>query len=130
MGEALDQSRIGVLFLPAAGIGRARLANRGHRRSRPAGHDVLDVLTGDLGGGLLVKLVFLAQRPQVFAFLALFLRIGARLLKFVVMMAFCMRCTINLMRVCVSAASNGKAPWRTFATAPASPSTSTALAGR
>src|SRR3979411_1111207 len=58
--------------------------DRGDRHAGPARYHVLDVLPTDNAGGGLIEVVFFAKSAQVFALLAFFVRIEARLLELVV----------------------------------------------
>ena len=71
-------------FFDAQEFLRLFFFDRSDRHTSPAAYHVLDVLPTDYAGGGFIEVVFFAKSTQVFALLAFFVRVEARLLELVV----------------------------------------------
>src|SRR5271166_1238601 len=72
------------LFLDAQQLLALFFLDGSNGNARPARDHVFDIFASDDAGGRLVEMIFLAQRPQVLALLALFVGVEAGLLELVV----------------------------------------------
>src|ERR1035438_8372932 len=88
-GQGADRFILGddalvQLFFDAQQLLRLFFFDRGDGNAGPARYHVLDVLPTDYAGGGFIEVVFFAKSAQVFALLAFFVRVEARLLELVV----------------------------------------------
>src|SRR5258708_2008491 len=78
-----DDTVVQLLFNPEEFL-HFLFFDRMYRDAGPAGHHVFDVLARDDARGAFVQMIFFAQAAQVFAFLAFFVGVEARLLELVI----------------------------------------------
>src|SRR5208283_2962781 len=72
------------LFFDAQQLLRLFFLDRGDGNAGPARNHIFDILAANYAGRRLVQMIFLAQRAQVLALFAFFVRIEARLLELMV----------------------------------------------
>src|ERR1700690_3682 len=83
-GFFLRDDALVQFFFDAQQLLRFFFFDRSDRHAGPAAYHVLDVLPTDNAGGGFIEVVFFAKSTQVFALLAFFIRVEARLLELVV----------------------------------------------